>query len=110
MNRGKLCYHQFIEEVYFKCFKKEAPEVVKPLKQILKELEIKKQKKKKRKKDAMQSTIDNGKVEFSVKYEKNETERESLGIGTLFLFIAHAISRQTPPTIPYLYLFVTTCF
>lgn len=32
---------QFIEEIYFKRFKKDAPEVVKPLKQILKELEIK---------------------------------------------------------------------
>lgn len=61
---------QFIEEIYFKRFKKETPEVVKPLKQILKELEIKKQQKKKekdkkRKEDAMQS-IDDGKVEPSV--------------------------------------------
>lgn len=32
---------QFIEEIYFKRFKKDAPEVVKPLKQILKELGIK---------------------------------------------------------------------
>jgi len=62
---------QFIEEIYFKRFKKEAPEVVKPLKQILKELETKKQQKKKekdkkRKEDAMQSIIDDGKVESSV--------------------------------------------
>lgn len=40
---------QFIEEIYFKRFKKDTPEIVKPLKQILKELEIKKQKKKKEK-------------------------------------------------------------
>ncbi|MCE8567428.1 MULTISPECIES: hypothetical protein [Bacteroides] len=62
---------QFIEEIYFKHFKKDTPEVVKPLKQILKELEIKKQQKKKekdkkRKEDAMQSTIDDGKVESSI--------------------------------------------
>lgn len=40
---------QFIEEIYFKRFKKDTPEIVKPLKQIQKELEIKKQKKKRRK-------------------------------------------------------------
>lgn len=40
---------QFIEEIYFKRFEKDTPEIVKPLKQILKELEIKKQKKKKEK-------------------------------------------------------------
>lgn len=62
---------QFIEEIYFKRFKKGAPEVVKPLKQILQELETKKQQKKKekdkkRKEDAMQSIIDDGKVESSV--------------------------------------------
>lgn len=40
---------QFIEEIYFKRFKKDAPEIVKPLKQILKELEICRPKKKKEK-------------------------------------------------------------
>lgn len=43
---------QFIEEIYFKRFKKDTPEVVKPvkpLKQILKELEINREKKKKEK-------------------------------------------------------------
>lgn len=40
---------QFIEEIYFKRFKKDTPEIVKPLKQILKELEMKKQKKKEEK-------------------------------------------------------------
>lgn len=34
---------QFIEEIYFKRFKREGPETVKPLKQILKEMEVKKQ-------------------------------------------------------------------
>lgn len=34
---------QFIEEIYFKRFKREEPETVKPLKQILKEIEVKKQ-------------------------------------------------------------------
>lgn len=34
---------QFIEEIYFKRFKREEPETVKPLKQILKEMEVKKQ-------------------------------------------------------------------
>lgn len=49
---------QFIEEIYFKRFKKDTPEIVKPLKQILKELEIKKQKKKKEKeKNRKENTI-----------------------------------------------------
>lgn len=59
---------QFIEEIYFKRFKKDAPEVVKPLKQILKELEINRQKKKKerkRKEDTM-NPIDSEKAEPSV--------------------------------------------
>ena len=61
---------QFIEEIYFKCFKKDTPEIVKPLKQILKELEIKKQKKKKekkkkRKEDAL-TPINSEKAEPSV--------------------------------------------
>lgn len=61
---------QFIEELYFNRFKKDTPEIVKPLKQILKELEIKKQKKnkekeKKRKEDTI-SPIDSEKAEPSV--------------------------------------------
>lgn len=40
---------QFIEEIYFKRFKREEPETVKPLKQILKEMEVKKQQRKQEK-------------------------------------------------------------
>lgn len=42
---------QFIEEIYFKRFKREIPETIKSLKQILKEQEIKKQQKKKMKEE-----------------------------------------------------------
>ena len=49
---------QFIEHIYFKRFKREEPETVKPLKQILKEMETKKklqkEKKEERKKDFLQ--------------------------------------------------------
>lgn len=59
---------QFIEEIYFKRFKKEHPDTVKPLKQILKELEIKKKAKEERRKPEMEnvpekdsmSAIENG--------------------------------------------------
>lgn len=37
---------QFIEDIYFKRFKREEPETVKPLKQILEEIEIRKKQKK----------------------------------------------------------------
>ena len=47
----KVPLPQFIEEIYFKRFKKEHPDTVKPLKQILKELEIKKEAKKKAKEE-----------------------------------------------------------
>ena len=40
---------QFIESIYFKRFKREEPETVRPLKQILKEMEIRKQQRKKEK-------------------------------------------------------------
>ena len=40
---------EFIEEIFYKRFKKERPDVVKPLKQILKEQEIKTKTKKKEK-------------------------------------------------------------
>lgn len=40
---------QFIESIYFKRFKREEPETVRPLKQMLKDMEIKKQQRKKEK-------------------------------------------------------------
>ena len=42
---------QFIEHIYFKRFKREEPETVKPLKQILKEMETKKKLQKENKED-----------------------------------------------------------
>ena len=55
---------EFIEEVFYKRFKKERPDVVKPLKQILKEQEIKTKTKKKekeiRRKEREQEQINNG--------------------------------------------------
>ena len=71
---GKIDNHQqeswkaplpeFIEEIFYKRFKKERPDVVKPLKQILKEQEIKTKTKKKekeiRRKEGEQEQINNG--------------------------------------------------
>ena len=55
---------EFIEESFYKRFKKERPDVVKPLKQILKEQEIKTKTKKKekeiRRKEREQEQINNG--------------------------------------------------
>ena len=55
---------EFIEEIFYKRFKKERPDVVKPLKQILKEQEIKAKAKKKdkeiRRKEREQKQADNG--------------------------------------------------
>lgn len=55
---------EFIEEIFYKRFKKERPDVVKPLKQILKEQEIKDKAKKKekeiRRKEREQEQINNG--------------------------------------------------
>ena len=55
---------EFIEEIFYKRFKKERPDVVKPLKQILKEQEIKTKTKKKekeiRRKEREQEQITNG--------------------------------------------------
>lgn len=55
---------EFIEEIFYKRFKKERPDVVKPLKQILKEQEIKdkakKKEKEKRRKEHEQEQINNG--------------------------------------------------
>lgn len=45
----KATLPQFIEEIYFKRFKREAPETVKPLKQIIAEQEQKKAKEERRK-------------------------------------------------------------
>lgn len=42
---------QFIESIYFKRFKREEPETVKPLKQILKEMETKKKLQKEKKEE-----------------------------------------------------------
>ena len=42
---------QFIEDIYFKRFKREEPETVRPLKQILKEIEIRKQQRKRKRTD-----------------------------------------------------------
>ena len=50
----KVPLPQFIEDIYFKRFKREQPETVRPLKQILKEMEFKK-KLQKEKKDFMES-------------------------------------------------------
>ena len=55
---------EFIEEIFYKRFKKERPDVVKPLKQILKEQEIKTKTKKKekeiRRKEREQEQINDG--------------------------------------------------
>ena len=55
---------EFIEEIFYKRFKKERPDIVKPLKQILKEQEIKTKTKKKekeiRRKEREQEQINNG--------------------------------------------------
>ena len=55
---------EFIEEIFYKRFKKERRDVVKPLKQILKEQEIKDKAKKKekeiRRKEREQEQINNG--------------------------------------------------
>ncbi len=49
---------QFIEHIYFKRFRREEPETVKPLKQIMKEMEVKKklQKEKKEERKKQQET------------------------------------------------------
>lgn len=55
---------EFIEDLFYKRFKKERPDVVRPLKQILKEKEIKTKTKKKekeiRRKEREQEQINNG--------------------------------------------------
>ena len=60
----KLPQPEFIEEIFYKRFKKERPDIVKPLKQILKEQEIKdkekKKEKEKRRKEHEQEQMNNG--------------------------------------------------
>lgn len=55
---------EFIEEIFYKRFQKERPDIVKPLKQILKEQEIKdkekKKEKEKRRKEHEQEQMNNG--------------------------------------------------
>ena len=55
---------EFIEEIFYKRFKKEHPDIVKPLKQILKKQEIKdkekKKEKEKRRKEHEQEQMNNG--------------------------------------------------
>ena len=55
---------EFIEEIFYKRFKKERPDIVKPLKQILKEQEKKdkekKKEKEKRRKEHEQEQMNNG--------------------------------------------------
>ena len=47
----KATLPQFIENIYFKRFKREQPETVRPLKQILKEMEFKKKLQKEKKEE-----------------------------------------------------------
>lgn len=55
---------QFIEEIYFKRFKREEPETVKPLKQIMVEMEVrKKQQKTKKEERRKQRAIPSGSAE-----------------------------------------------
>ena len=63
---------QFIEDIYYKRFKREQPETVRPLKQILKEMEFKK-KLQKEKKDETDSE-GNGIQKEAAKREKGGTE------------------------------------
>ena len=60
----KAPWPEFIEEIFYKRFKKERPDIVKPLKQILKEQEIKdkekKKEKEKRRKEHEQEQMNNG--------------------------------------------------
>ena len=83
---------EFIEEIFYKRFKKERPDVVKPLKQILKEQEIKTKTKKKekeiRRKEREQEQINNGTDEvltFQSPTSITEKKRShSSGTGTIF--------------------------
>ena len=48
---------QFIEDIYYKRFKREEPETVKPLKQILKEMETKKKLQKEKKEERRKQRV-----------------------------------------------------
>ena len=52
----KVPLPQFIEDIYFKRFKREQPETVRPLKQILKEMEFKKKLQKEKKEGGTEET------------------------------------------------------
>lgn len=55
---------QFIEEIYFKRFKREEPETVKPLKQIMDEMDFKKKQQKAKKEERRkQRTLSSGSEE-----------------------------------------------
>lgn len=55
---------QFIEEIYFKRFKREEPETVKPLKQIMDEMDFKKKQQKAKKEERrIQRTLSSGSEE-----------------------------------------------
>ena len=53
----KVPLPQFIEDIYFKRFKREQPETVRPLKQILKEMEFKKKLQKEKKEEQRKQRI-----------------------------------------------------
>ena len=48
---------QFIEDIYYKRFKREQPETVRPLKQILKEMEFKKKLQKEKKEERRKQRV-----------------------------------------------------
>lgn len=68
---------QFIEEIYFKRFKREAPETVKPLKLIMAEQE-KKKKEQKKAKDERKKLRDDETVENSIEDKQNSSKPLSL--------------------------------
>ena len=53
----KVPLPQFIEDIYFKRFKREQPETVRPLKQILKEMEFKKKLQKEKKEEQRKQRV-----------------------------------------------------
>lgn len=59
---------EFIEEIFYKRFKKERPDVVKPLKQILKEQEIKTKTKRRKKKYGVKSVNRNRLITEQMKF------------------------------------------
>lgn len=53
----KVPLPQFIEDIYYKRFKREQPETVRPLKQILKEMEFKKKLQKEKKEERRKQRV-----------------------------------------------------